>query len=223
MDEKVSSSRLTPANHRAAHRRQFYLWALIAVSLGIFLSESTGAWPFPAAQNHGRVFEKSRDPRPKPVELVELRAANKVVKLGERFESEQDWLNGIAFKVRNSSGKEIVYLELDLNFPETANAGNEMSFPIKLGRRPGASTVLREPLSAKPGAELVVELDENKYRELARFVETRRAISDIHKVRPEIGFVVFSDGTAWGAGSYLRQDPKDPNHYINTGDTPPNQ
>ena len=217
MSDKFDPLHPAGARRNRRHRRLYFL-GLGALCFGVLLSESISAWGWQAPK---KVFEAGADPRPKPVKLVELRAANRPVRLGEKFEGASDWLHGATFKLRNDSGKEIVYLELDLNFPETAYTGSEMSFSIKAGRRPGGPGDLKEPLSVKPNGELVFSLDEKKYKELSDFVGKRHRLSEVNQVRVEVGFVVFGDGTAWGAGSYYRQDPANPNRYVPVGDTPP--
>ncbi len=73
-----------------------------------------------------------------PLQIVDIKAANKTIRLGESFNSNNDWLKGLNLKVKNTSEKDIIYVEIDLNFPETQSSGYEMSFPLKLGHRPGS-------------------------------------------------------------------------------------
>lgn len=195
--------------------------AFIAICIGMYIAAITSAWSLGAIQEQEKTFEKLKPSRPEPVELVEIKTAKKAVKLGAKFHDSGNWLRGTTFKLRNSSSKDIVYVELDLNFPETASSGNEMSFPIKLGRRPGADNVASESLLVKPGDELTIRLDEKRYERLAKFIETRQPISSINKAKIRFGFIIFNDGTAWGAGNYYRQNPDNPNHYINIGPLPP--
>lgn len=199
--------------------------AFAVVCCGMYVATSVPAWPSSLIQEEEKVFEKLRPSHPEPTEMVEIRTTKKAVKLGEKFDEGDDWLNGATFKLKNTSGKEIVYVELDLNFPETTSSGNEMSFPLKLGRRPGESNSTRAPLLLKPGEDVGITLGEKKYEELTRFIETRQPISNLTKVRVSFGFVVFNDGTAWSAGNFYRQDPNNPKRYINLGtslDTPLN-
>lgn len=133
----------------------------------------------------------------------------------------EDWLKGVAFKLKNVSDKEIIYIDLSLDFPETQSSGQEMSFPITRGRRPGLRSMANEPFSAKPGEEFTITLGESQYQRLSRFIEERHPLSRINTVIVRIGFVIFSDGIAWGAGDYYRQDPNNPNNYISVGSQPP--
>jgi hypothetical protein len=43
----------------------------------------------------------------------------------------------------------------------------------------------------------------------------------IQKVELEIGFIIFEDKTDWTAGSFLRQDPNNPDRYNPIGSEPP--
>ncbi len=121
---------------------------------------------------------------------------------------------GITFKLKNYSGREIIFIEFRLDFPETIATGNEMSSSIYVGQRPG-SVAKKDPIRLKPDEELIVILDEREYTNIKKFVELRVPMSKITQVTAYPAFIIFSDGFAWNGGDYLRQDPNNPNNFIN--------
>jgi|GEM_PF-4097794 len=52
------------------------------------------------------------------------------------FKAGSDWLSRTSFQLENVSGKPIVYLTINLRFPETTVSGPIMLYPISFGRRP---------------------------------------------------------------------------------------
>ena len=131
----------------------------------------------------------------------------------EDFKEEPDWLSRTSFQLENVSDKPIVYLTINLRFPETTVSGPIMLYPITFGRRPGSNTQNLEPFLLKPRETLDLPLGP-KYSDITRFVGHRHSIEFINQIQLEVGFIVFADGTAWTAGSFLRQDPNNPNRYI---------
>jgi hypothetical protein len=258
-------------DQRLVKRWHSLLLAIIAVGIGMGLAVGTAAWNLALTREQAKTFQKFLPTFLEPVQLLEIRTANKTftlpdqlaeltaltVRRGEVFAKTEewlkdtpveaqlkntpfrvkgiperpyieieldqggDWLKGVAFKLKNVSDKEIIYIDLSLDFPETKSSGHEMSFPITLGRRPGSRFMTNEPFSAKPGEEFTMTLDESQYQRLSGFIEESHPVSGINTVTVRIGFVIFSDGIAWGAGDYYRQDPNVPDRYINVGSKPP--
>lgn len=166
-----------------------------------------------------RVVNKAYSHNPQ-VDIVEVKAGLKALRIGEKFDAGDDWIKTLAWKIRNTSGKPIVYLKVNINFPETKTTGNMMSFPVEFGQRPGSKFRQRsESLLLNPEDTLDITLDTH-YDRVKNFVELRHPIKDIHEAEIEIGFIIFSDTSAWAAGSFYQQDPNDPDHYINVGDRP---
>lgn len=148
-----------------------------------------------------------------PVKIVEITTANKRVKLEEKFRGGTDWLRGTLIRLKNGSDKDIVYIELQFNFPETRSSGNEMSFRSELGNKPGVP-IANSPLLLRPNEEFSFNLNDEEYEELVKFVNYRHRMSHINKTELKIGFVVFADFTAWSTGLHFKQNPNNPRHWI---------
>ena len=201
------------------HARQHsVLLRLSAVCLGMFMAVTAFAWFSGSAQNKMKVIEQRRFIRPDIVPIVAIEVDKKPLSLGKAFEASGDWLRSAKFKLRNDSGKEIVHILFELEFPETISSGNVMAFPISVGHRPGSIVFdAREPLSFKPNKELTISVDELTYARLVQFIELRHSMSSISKVITRVEFVAFDDDTGWSEGEYLRQDPKNPRAYVPIG------
>jgi hypothetical protein len=148
-----------------------------------------------------------------PLKFAALKVGGQDRKFAEGFEAELDWVKALAFELENISGKPIVFLQINVNFPETRATGNLMSYSVIFGERPWAKVKDVAPLSFKPGQSFGVSLDQEKEK-IAKFIMSRQPIETIQKVELEIGFVVFEDKTAWSAGTMMRRDPDNPGRFI---------
>jgi hypothetical protein len=164
-------------------------------------------------QEPNKAFQKLDSYPNEPLNVINIKSADKKVALGEQFNGPDDWLKTAQLTVKNISGKDIVFVEIDLNFPETNVSGNEMSFPLRLGTRPGV-TNSNPPVVLKNNNDATLSLEGKKYEQLVEFIEHRHSISAIGKVVVNVGFVIFADGTAWSAGIFYQRDSQNPNRYF---------
>ena len=148
-----------------------------------------------------------------PVKIVELTSGKKTVNLDHPFADGDDWLEDFKIKLKNVSDKTVVYVEIKFNFIEASAAGNELSFTIELGNKPGTPQN-KSSMTLKPHHEANFQLNKSEYRALAAFVKERRRISQLDRVGVKIGLVVFSDQTGYSDGQTVKQDPSDPSRWI---------
>ncbi len=133
----------------------------------------------------------------------------------------EHWFKGTTFYLKNNSDREVIHIQLDLIFPQTIASGHVIASQLRVGRWPGQPQTLHEPILLKPGDEIPFTLDDKKYASILKIIEKRQPVSTVTRVRVNIGFVIFSDGFGWGAGSYYRQDPNDPSRFENIGGSLP--
>src|SRR5262245_43264211 len=108
---------------------QLMAFALTVGYLIWMLSAGQGA----AFQDHEKIF-KQRDFNAKdPVKITNLATANKPLRLNQGFDARSEWLRSMQLQLQNVSQKDIIYIELQFNFPETKSSGNEMSYRVELG------------------------------------------------------------------------------------------
>lgn len=192
--------------------------AVAALSCAYAILLAAPAWPSrgPDAAGQGRekLLEAGTPIFNEPVKVVGVKLGNRDVRLGEKFASdEKDWLRGAKFRLKNVAGRKVVFIELDVDFPETRASGAEASYRINLGQIPNINHPAA-PLSVLPGDELEADIDEKRYENMRRLVGERHSLSDLSRARVHVGFVVFEDGTAWSAGSFYRQDPNNPRRWV---------
>jgi hypothetical protein len=194
------------------------LTAIMAISLIVMVARaralSSSHDSFNEQAEKKLITEETPAPPFQPIKIIGVKVKKQPVELGKEFDGDDDWLRGAEIRLKNVSQKEIVHVRIHINFPETKATGYEMSFRRSLGKRPGEDSPLREPISIPPGAEFNFVIDEKQYEELTRFVSTRQAVASIKKAQVMVGFVIFADGTGWGAGTFYRQDPNNPKQYL---------
>jgi hypothetical protein len=140
--------------------------------------------------------------------------------LDENFTENSDWLSRTSFQIVNVSGKPMIYLKINVRFPETIESGSEMVYSISFGRRPGLRFQNAPPFLFKPNDALDVPLGA-KYSDISAFVSSRRAIESMNKIQLEVSYIAFDDGSAWSVGTFMVPDPNDPGRYIDVGISPP--
>jgi hypothetical protein len=199
------------------------LWSIACLFLMAFILRST-INPRPAKvdaanpQESLKLVEEAFAFSPQ-VRLTRLKVRSTERRLREAFDDSDDWMRNLSFEIQSSATKPIVYLEVNINFPETRSSGNLMSYPIKLGIRPDVKTSEdNKPLRLAPGDKLDLSVSEH-YDKLESFIRRRLPINQIHKAQVEIGFIIFEDGTAW-AGEFLRPDPNKAGRYLPVGSNP---
>lgn len=147
------------------------------------------------------------------VKIKEVKVGEKSRKFDENFKEDSDWLGNTLFQVENVSSKPIIYLRVNIWFPETEASGPVMVYPITFGQRPGSKLQKGDPLLFMPKETLDVSLAA-KYDEISRFLIERRSIESIQKIRLEVSFIVFDDSTAWSVGTFMTRDPDNSDRYI---------
>lgn len=149
-----------------------------------------------------------------PIEIVSVGNSKNLVKLGEKFTQDADWLNDFTLNVKNKSDKTITYIRTELDFPETKSSGNIMSYPLTYGVSPLSPNKNSSEKPVEPNENVELKLNGKKFEGLKSFVERRHLLDSLNKVDIRIVFVVFADGTGWSVGHLVKPDPNDPKKYI---------
>lgn len=186
--------------------------AIFALSLGMSLSVISSS----TSQNQGKFFTK-HDPSlyTSPLEVVQINTPKGKAQFHVGFLGSDDWFKNLELKFKNVSKEDIVFVVLDLSFPDTLATGNIMSSRYNLGTRPDRETIEKkqEVTFLKPGEETTFTLNEVDYEDLIKFLQKRQPLSTIHKMAINFKFVHFKNGLAWDTGQYLKPSPDNPKRY----------
>ena len=163
------------------------------------------------AQTAGKTISLAYSRKPQ-LNFKDVKVGQNSIKFNESFNEDEDWLKRLSFNLENISGKPIVFLTVDVNFPETRSTGPMMAYPISFGQRPGSIHRQQKPLLLKPKEVLEVHLSE-RYESLIKFINERQPIGTLGKIELVINFIVFENGIAWNTGDFMKQDPDNPNRY----------
>lgn len=168
-------------------------------------------------QGKERLLEKGTF-RKEPMKVVGIKAKGKQVESGKRFIEEDDWINNLTIRLKNVSGKPIIFFEVSLTFPANADQ--------PYGPQPGYVRDIQygsEPLSGAAGSpNQPPPVMPNDFVELTLSVEDQEAIEsaltrlDFPKgiyVKMVLRTVMFADDTMWRAGETLTRDPEDPSTW----------
>jgi hypothetical protein len=129
--------------------------------------------------------------------------------------AKEDWLDGLAFKVKNVSNKGIVLVYIELLFPETKlNGGNVIAFDIRYGADTRLQTAPENEKTLQPGDQAEFTIGDTLYKKIRRAVETRTPFENINSIQINILKVIFDDDTAWSTGSFMHRDPTDVKKWI---------
>ena len=154
------------------------------------------------------------------MDVVEVKSKGKPVKMGKRFDDDDEWIKGVAWTVKNTSSKPITYMAVSLDFPETKSTGNVMTFTLRYGQNLRAPVLSGESIRLMPGETMSVALSDLKYEELQKFIELRHPMKSLREVSLRIFEARFEDGTVWSGGSLFRPDPNDPKKLIPVEEAP---
>ena len=167
------------------------------------------------SQESTRVLEKIQL-KNEPIEIMEVRVGNKNgIRLGDSFQANEDWLSGLTFKVKNVSGKQIVRIELELQFPEVKFNNAVFVLPVQYGQVPD----LEEPAvdnqgPVAPDAIVRMPVDHDTYGGIKRIINGNGNAFGVSKVRVRVSTIIFVDGTAWRNGYLHTRDPNNPRKWI---------
>lgn len=195
--------------------------ALVLLEPSTHLLNARAAW---LPQNANR---RARDERKlnkidwpnMPVKVNHGKLKRGLAQFGQAFsDPDDDWLDGFAINVQNTSKKSIVYIEVGLTFfkkdeglvPEKVPFG----YPISFGSGLGMFNTNRTFQPVKPGESVdVVFTTDDLLRLKAMLVEDRYP-SSFHHVDVCVEAIQFDDGELWYKSYIFYRDPCNPNRYV---------
>jgi hypothetical protein len=183
---------------------------------GVRASEVKPKRQVPQSQGSGQkskavVVDTGRTYPNEPIELTDLRVGGKTVLLNQGIDGGADWLNGLGWKIKNISKKNILTIELYLMFPDIeARGGKPFVHPMRYGYDPKLppnynNSDVTEPL--KPNESVRFVVSETTFMAIKPLLESKIAFTDLRHLRIRFELIVFDDDTAWSLGEEMRRYP----------------
>lgn len=181
--------------------------ALANTNLDGAIRFAKSALPF-LPQNTEREIEQER-PSPKdPIELTQIKVHGKAVRLKEKFAEDNEWIKKTVLKIKNRYSKPISYIQVNVDFPETATSGIMLQQQFFLGRHPvNGEPRNQQPLGLMPNDSLDFSLAID-FDSIKEMIERRHSpIGFISKIKIRLRDVAFEDGTVYTAGAFFKRNP----------------
>ena len=182
---------------------------------GIRTSEVKPKREVPQSQGSGQklkaVVDTGRTYPNEPIELTDLKVGGKPVLLSQGIDVGTDWLNGLEWKIKNISKKNILTIELYLLFPDIeVRGGKPFAHAMRYGYDPKLppnynNSVVTEPL--KPNESVSFLISETNFTAIKPLLESKIPLADLRHLQIRFELIVFDDDTAWSLGEEMRRSP----------------
>lgn len=164
-----------------------------------------------------RILERlfSAPEQDEPVQMIgahidDLRGGEKPVKFGELFDGNDDWLKGLVVQVKNTSGKPITYIGIELlvSVPTSDDPMHAVMVVISYGKYPEhakAQGVGQKPVNPDEVVELKIQ--EREYNLLKHLYQSESGKATYDKASLLLGDVLFADGDVYRSGRVKKYEP----------------
>lgn len=189
-------------------------YTLLLIALAITATSITSV---SAQELKQRVINKVEYPN-EPVQITQVTFQRKPITLNTPFSAAGDWIGGIAVKVKNTSGKPVEYVELNLRV--SAN-GEYIHLPLIFGNlgtfnKPDQTKSVLQPnetFDCQVGPELVKGL-------ASRLAKKSLTVDkSLYEIELAVERVQFDEITRWSAGSMFYRSKSRKDLWIREGFT----
>ncbi|HKC62075.1 MAG TPA: hypothetical protein VKB86_00450, partial [Pyrinomonadaceae bacterium] len=188
---------------------------LIFVALAMLLASTTLlAINSTAQQDQERLLEKQVHQK-EPLRIKAIKGKKGDVLISKKFLDDDDWLKGLTFRLENISDKNIVFVQLEVEFPRTDEVP-PLVFPLQYGAGllPNDSSTANPVTPIRPGEDVVLTLSDASYEVLQHLWGDMKYPKSIKHAILDIEMVIFDDGIMWQGGRLMKRDPDNPRHWI---------
>src|ERR1700720_1590680 len=108
--------------------------------------------------------------------FVALPNVKESVRVGTKFHGDEDWLKGLTVKLKNKSGKAIVYAEVSVYVPTSETEDKPIRLSLRYGVFPVSETdpsSQAEPVSH--GGNITLALSDDEYDQAKAFLREKNA------------------------------------------------
>ena len=173
---------------------------LMAATLCLFSVYATGQ-----LSPQKKKIEKHATVAKEPIEILGAKINDIPIALGSEFDGDGDWLQGLKLRIRNKSEKPIVWIGINLLFPETRQSGPVMLDQLFIGQRPDMKTT-NLPLDLKPDQDIEVTV-ESHLESIRRSLKKGGRSDDLNHLDINIDEVMFADGTLYSGDAIWKRNP----------------
>lgn len=132
-------------------------------------------------------------------------------------ETVDDWLDGLQFTIKNKWDKQITYIKIDLDFPETSSRGPMLVGTLDVGVHPWATGNAKQfgkPIIIEPGEVFTYAISKSRLALNKQFLEKRGfQLANLSRAVVRISSIVFNDDTSWSEGKWFKFNRDIPNVY----------
>ena len=199
-------------------RPLFCLFVFAIVISGI-LHVSTRALGVRKTPKNRVVARLAKEPN-EPVRIRAVRVKNARVSHRQKFLAEDDWLHDFSVTIMNSTSKNIVFAQVDVQFPRPLGLEGPVAIhTLEYGNREWLTRKVQlDETTARivPGQSVDVAFIPNDVDRLASLLkDTGYQTGSPEKVHLSVGHIIFEDDSMWYAGSKVLRDPNVPGVWIN--------
>ena len=151
-----------------------------------------------------------------PVKILGVSIGKDPVSFDQDISARPDWLNGLAIKIKNTSGKTITRMNFSLDFSETNGSGGRMIYDLAYGPPPGVTNLQahnKAETPIQPDGVFEFGLDESEYPRLKKYIESRQPLDSLARLHITFQAVYYDDKTGWMGGAIM-QDPENPRRWV---------
>ena len=173
-------------------------------------------------QSDEKVIEIKEFPG-KPFDLSDLSVRKVKIQPGEKLKvrsvaESEEWLDGLEFNIKNKWDKQIIFIKIDLEFPETWLAGRPLMIDhLIIGIHPQGTTNDKKygkPLALNPGETYTYSHSKHRLTLTKKFLEQGGfQLANLNKAVIKVSAIIFDDGTQWGEGNWFKYNPNVPGGY----------
>jgi hypothetical protein len=204
---------------------------VVSAMMGFVLGNArvlTGKASAPLLSQQSDEKEIDRYERPgEPFEFGNLNVKRTKFNLRQKFSAKslaqsnggepEDWVENLEFSLKNKLGKQITFILVQLQFPETEVNGPKMIYNLHMGIPVAASESEKKsaaPLALEPGKRAVFTLSSEELKLLKEFLAIRRfELAKLNKLIIRVVSVVFDDGMKWEMDYYYKPNSSLPGGY----------
>lgn len=174
--------------------------------------------PAGAQGERGRMIQRMPLPSD-PFDGITPEVGGKAVKFNGVFNAGHDWLKGLKVKLRNRSGKNIIFAEALLNVPKMGTMELPLGIPVRYGQPPALDTPL-EVNPVKHGEAFKLSLSDQNFDSIMAFLAEHQ-VTDVVGVEMSHLMIIYDDDTGWNDGTLLRRDRTRPYSWKSAGEARP--